>query len=311
MNDAALISRIERAIEQIAPRATIQRVWPLLGGNSANVQACEVALPDGQTRRFVIRIVSDYRRGKHANAAWREFATIGAMYDAGIPVPRPCLLESLTDDVPAPFYVLEFAEGAPELAPADRAAFLSQSASCLASVHRAEITATLRDLLPPLGLSPTRERVADANRLRVHEILAALGTPPSEAHANLPTLCHGDFWPGNLLWRDGELVAVLDWEEAAIGEPLFDVAIARLDLMFILDAEAAEQFTQAYGACAGCDLHNLPYWDLIAALRPIARIEKWAEAYPHLGRSDVTTATMIQAHQAFVARALAAWPPAR
>jgi aminoglycoside phosphotransferase (APT) family kinase protein len=39
-------------------------------------------------------------------------------------------------------------------------------------------------------------------------------------------LLHGDFWPGNALWRDGALVAILDWEDAAIGDPLADVANA-------------------------------------------------------------------------------------
>jgi aminoglycoside phosphotransferase (APT) family kinase protein len=35
---------------------------------------------------------------------------------------------------------------------------------------------------------------------------------------------HGDYWPGNVLWRDGRLVGVIGWEEAAFGDPLADLA---------------------------------------------------------------------------------------
>jgi aminoglycoside phosphotransferase (APT) family kinase protein len=41
---------------------------------------------------------------------------------------------------------------------------------------------------------------------------------------------HGDYWPGNLLWNDGKLAAVLDWEDAERGDPLADIALARLDI---------------------------------------------------------------------------------
>lgn len=39
-----------------------------------------------------------------------------------------------------------------------------------------------------------------------------------------PCLVHGDLWYGNLLMRQGRLSGVLDWELAAIGDPLVDYA---------------------------------------------------------------------------------------
>jgi len=36
--------------------------------------------------------------------------------------------------------------------------------------------------------------------------------PP--AQVSDPVVLHGDYWPGNVLWRDGRLVGVIDWEEA-------------------------------------------------------------------------------------------------
>jgi aminoglycoside phosphotransferase (APT) family kinase protein len=38
------------------------------------------------------------------------------------------------------------------------------------------------------------------------------------------TLCHGDYKPDNVLHADGEILAVIDWERAHIGDPLADLA---------------------------------------------------------------------------------------
>ncbi len=39
-----------------------------------------------------------------------------------------------------------------------------------------------------------------------------------------PTLVHGDYHYGNMLFRGPEVVAVLDWEIAQLGQPLLDLA---------------------------------------------------------------------------------------
>jgi aminoglycoside phosphotransferase (APT) family kinase protein len=308
MESGEFDNRIQRAIHAIAPGAIMRRVWPLLGGNSASVKACEVELSGGEIRRYVIRTPSDYRMTNHADAASREFSVIQSMHAAGLPVQRPCLLEPSTDDSSAPFYVLEYCDGAPELGPADVDGYLTQYAARLAEVHRVNWRDANLSFLPMVDLGTPDDRAVGTTRMRVDDIRRALKTPPAAAHANPHVLCHGDFWPGNLLWRDGKLVAIIDWEECMIGEPLFDLAICRLDLLWIVGADAVAEFTQMYQARTGFDLFNLPYWDLVVSLRPIVSIEDWAKSYPHLGRDDVTSETMIAGHQAFVERALAKWP---
>jgi aminoglycoside phosphotransferase (APT) family kinase protein len=53
----------------------------------------------------------------------------------------------------------------------------------------------------------------------VRERLTA--TKPAERP---PVLVHGDFHYGNMLFRDGRVVALLDWEIAQLGQPLLDLA---------------------------------------------------------------------------------------
>jgi aminoglycoside phosphotransferase (APT) family kinase protein len=49
--------------------------------------------------------------------------------------------------------------------------------------------------------------------------LLAADTPAERA----PTLVHGDYHLGNMLFRGPEVIAVLDWEIAELGQPLLDL----------------------------------------------------------------------------------------
>ena len=62
----------------------------------------------------------------------------------------------------------------------------------------------------------------------VHDaLLPVLGmlAPLFEAWSDLPvTLCQGDFHPLNVIWREQEVAAVIDWEFCGLRPNLFDVA---------------------------------------------------------------------------------------
>ena len=113
---------------------------------------------------------------------------------------------------------------------------------------------------------------------------------------NSSVLLHGDFWPGNILWREGQIVGMIDWEDAALGDPLADVANTRLELLWAFGVEAMWSFTHHYQSLADIDFTNLPYWDLYAALRRIPQIAGW-------GLDDITEKTMRERLRWFVAQA--------
>jgi aminoglycoside phosphotransferase (APT) family kinase protein len=139
---------------------------------------------------------------------------------------------------------------------------------------------------------------------RIREALAAAWPLPQR---NASVLLHGDYWPGNILWRAGKLVAVIDWEDASVGDPLADLAIGRLDLAWIYGVEAMMAFTKHYIALRALDDAALPYWDLCAALR-LARLAGpdlagWAAFYAPYGRHDLTERTIRERYRSFVAQA--------
>ena len=128
----------------------------------------------------------------------------------------------------------------------------------------------------------------------IREALAA-HWPPQRGNGG--TLLHGDLWSGNMVWRDGRLVAVIDWEDAAVGDPLVDLAVTRLEVLWAHGAAAMWTVTKLYQSQTGINLSDLAIWDLCAALRPIPLISGW-------GHSPEEHAAHRAGHQAFVTQAL-------
>lgn len=116
------------------------------------------------------------------------------------------------------------------------------------------------------------------------------------SQSNPSVLLHGDFWPGNILWKNGQLVAVIDWEDARLGDPLADVANSRLEILWAFGSEAMQSFTHQYQSMTCINFTNLPYWDLYAALRPAFKIAVWAA-------DEIAEKAMREKHRWFITQA--------
>ncbi|MEQ8691366.1 MAG: phosphotransferase, partial [Pseudomonadales bacterium] len=88
---------------------------------------------------------------------------------------------------------------------------------------------------------------------------------PATAYTEEPKLLHGDYWPENILWQGDRIAAVLDWEDAAIGDPLSDVAAAGLELRYKFGVQAMHEFTRAYAAHQPLDSRRLALWRIYVA----------------------------------------------
>jgi len=119
------------------------------------------------------------------------------------------------------------------------------------------------------------------------------------ARRNPPALLHGDYWPGNVVWKDGRLAAIIDWEDAAVGDPLADVSNARLEILWAFGSARMEDFIRHYREhMPEIDLTDLPYWDLYAALRLApSKFAGW-------GLGPEKEAIMRERHPEFVEQAL-------
>lgn len=275
---------VQELIQRLAPGARIDQSGPLTGGVSAQVVAVDFTRVDGMSERVVLR-----RRREHAwkpgaaDGVVREHALLGLLHGRGLPVPRPRLV-----DAAAGVIVLDFVAGRGEL-PQEPAAAM---AATLARIH----AATLEGLpeLPVCDDPRPELRAWWAGDPVLEDMLRGRGDFTGAA-----TLLHGDFWPGNLVWRGGEIVAVLDWEDAAVGDPLSDLACARVELACAAGEAVAQEFTAHYLEGTGRDAARLPLWELYVSTAALASMDQWGLAPEVLAaRRSITEAFQRRARAA-------------
>lgn len=297
----------KRLVQQLIPGATLQRVWPLQGGMSAEMIAFEMSLPAGGTKAMVVRCPNS-QSGK---AVVEEFNILSLLQSSGVRVPQPVYLDERGMFFDKPALVMSYMVGEPIYAPTDPIACATQIGAQLAQIHRidssqVDIASLGQQAEDPRARFQRRVAAAAAREIdivrEVADRLTAVWPLPQQ---NKPTLLHGDFWPGNMLWQDGRLVAIVDWEDVTVGDPLEDFAISRFDLYFIFGEAAYQAFTHTYQSLSSLDFSQLPYWDLYAALRLAPLIPEIADGWPELGRPDLTETTIRRAHAAFIEQALA------
>ncbi len=304
---------IARLAQKMIPGSRLLHAWPLSGGISAQMTAFEVLLPDGQRQKMILRQPGgSASRQNPAASAEVEYKILDAAYRLGIAAPAPLHLEPGGEIFALPCFVMEFIDGSPQYAPPDRVDFAHQAAAHLARIHNAEVARLDTSFLPtaPSGCAELSGGPPERPDETLHEseIRRALRAASPVLQKNSSVLLHGDYWPGNLLWRGGRLVAVVDWEDAALGDPLIDLSISRLDMLWIMGEEAMRAFTARYQSLMAIDCACLPYWDLCAALRLVrlagASLKEWAAFFHPFGRFDVTEQTMRRHIEIFIRQAL-------
>lgn len=304
-------------LEQIAQRvktgSTLIHTEALMGGASAQVILLDIRHLNGEMKKYLLRVHSEIDRTRNPHVASHEFKLLAALYAAGLPVPQPHYLDVSGEVFAIPYLVVDYIEGATHYAPQNLPNFLQQSVELLAKIHQ------IKQKLP-LGEGAALDFLSN----RAEHVLWWIGYQPEQLDEELDegplrdtlrglfplnqvnddALLHGDFWAGNLIWQDGKLVGVIDWEDAEIGDPLSDLSIARLDILWAFGQTAMQDFTRAYQTLMPhLDYSNLPQWDLFSALRPANQLAAWAAMWKGYGRSDVTSTTMREAHHWFVQQA--------
>ena len=204
----------------------------------------------------------------------REFQTLALLQKQGIPAPLPVFLDDKGDVLGIPGIVTTFIEGAQVMAPQDSVQWVNEMTSMLARIHSIRCTYKTHDFL----LDADAEAVWFLNSGKVPEFM--LSHPRGEivwkqVRDLVPqkmqvqdSLVHIDYSPGNILWSGDRISAVLDWEEAACGDPAIDVAYMYIHMFLTAPSpDLAGKFVEAYQAATGKQAKNLKLWELAAAVR--------------------------------------------
>ena len=171
----------------------------------------------------------------------REYRFITALQTSDVPVPKTFALGQDDEVLGAPFYIMEYVEGTcfrqaislVELSPARISQIATNMIHTLVAVHEVDLASTgLVDAGKPNGYLQRQIRrwSQQWEKSRTRDLpdmdrLAALlaDRVPVSAHA---ALVHGDYrWDNLLVNAHDDVVAVIDWEMATIGDPFLDLGL--------------------------------------------------------------------------------------
>lgn len=238
---------------------------------------------------------------------------------AALGYPAPAVLSACADPeaLGAAFLVMERKPGRPMLdakrfgvAPALVAAQLRLHDLDAAPVVRATDAAGAGDVITVGGLlADFAARVAGPPFAGLEPAMDWLLAHRPAEPARL-VICHGDFHPGNILVSAGAIAGVLDWPNAVVGDPAYDVAATKalleLTPVEVLGVPAAvrplidvarrlllRRYLAGYRRRRSFDPSTLEYYEAVACMRGLIRVAEVHRAAtrggPAVGRLDASS----------------------
>lgn len=212
----------------------VARSWQRqFGGNARQAFRFDTRSRDGRT---LPRILLSQVAAKHVESdTAHEYAVLAALNGSGVRAPAAVALDADGVVTGSPAIVLERLEGdagaveflrRPDVA--GGRALTEDLALATADLHRFDWQAGgLTAGADPL-VAQIEYWEANFHRHRL-EALPAMAWLFRWLRANVPTcsrlsLVHGDLRPGNFLYRQDRVTALLDWEMAHVGDPAEDIA---------------------------------------------------------------------------------------
>ena len=270
---------------------TVEALSRIPGGASRETYRFD-AIVGGQRRRLILRrdptgsLIDTDRR--------LEFLAFQSFHGRGVPAPEPIVLEADGGALERPFFIMGRIDGGAAASPFQADAYGEHAAalgeqffSILGRIAAADATSLpIAEVAPAPAPEDCWRReldywagVIEADELHPQPIVRAAirrlrSNPPSPAQK--VGVVHGDYRSGNFLHDGaGEIIAILDWEMAHLGDPLEDLAWA-LDPLWrhfdleraggmLPDAEAIAIWERTSGLTL--DPEAFRWWRLFAAVK--------------------------------------------
>jgi aminoglycoside phosphotransferase (APT) family kinase protein len=290
LSESALACFLDAALGSAVPIA----VTPMVGGGS-----CEIFAVDRGLDRWVLRRAPRHASSATAHDVLREFHILDAIKDQPVRIPRPVLSCDDPSVFGGSFYLMERVDGLPvraslpgpwARAPGTHGRALEELIDALVSIHLVDWRQCGLEAMAPRPDYLARQTGRWLDQLASYggrELQPAgdigawldLYRPPEQQ----PALCHGDYKLDNVLFASEPpptLLAVVDWEMAAVGDPLVDLAWALIfhpgpegtmplgrgkEPAFVLESVPdRRQLIERYSEASGRDTASIGWYDIFA-----------------------------------------------
>jgi aminoglycoside phosphotransferase (APT) family kinase protein len=193
-----------------------------------------------------------------------EIRALGAMGAAGLPVPEVLWFDTGGAWLERPFSIARRLPGTADVAdivgtPAAEG-MLEQFIELLGKLHELDPTTAGVDFLG----TPTAGTCAidQVNQFELNFDSQRLEAFPATSYiirwlkkyapeAGRVSIVHGDYRLGNFMHENGEIIALLDWEQVHIGDPVEEIAFMYWSLWTMEPICPLEDFVQRYEAMTG------------------------------------------------------------
>ncbi|MFQ5523665.1 MAG: phosphotransferase family protein [Acidimicrobiia bacterium] len=284
MQDAPLPTEEQLArVREALGAGELRHAQRIEGGLSCTMDV----LADGHSR-MVLRRYGPWYVENGQDVAARETRALELLQRVRVPAPAPLWID--TEGIfGEPAIIVSFVEGAPDLAPRHPFEWAERLAEALVRIHAIGLNDHDREIFQP-GVGEDAKKIQDSPEMILEHplgesLLRRLLDLQTRLVSHTPVFSHADFWPGNTLWKNGDLRAVIDWEYPATADREMDIAYCSLDIRYLGMDRVADHFVAAYREASGEDLPNLDYWEAVALCRPMPDIAIWVPAWVAMGRS--------------------------
>lgn len=226
---------------RVAPRATVTDLRPADGhAGLTYLVSVDNGTEDPTPKNYVLRLAPPGVKRRGNTDVYRQAPLLNALHSAGLPVPAVPFAEAGEEWLGTPFILMEQLPGRTFFHwdphadfgddPQEIGALWRAAVALLPQFHMVEWQRDLpanwetpRTLKADVGYwraiyakAPERAWAEAAERVE-HLLLAQL--PSGEPVG----LFHGDYQPGNILYEQGRITGVIDWELTGIGAQLIDL----------------------------------------------------------------------------------------
>lgn len=260
------------------------------GGWEAYLYKFELSGVDGYEGPLVLRLFPSYN---HPETAEWQAMLHNLIHAEGVRVPKVLFSESDLSILGGSFLVMEFMAGK-TIDPGDDPSILVLTAKTQAQLHRKDGSGISTKILArghSKGSHTFDGRIkwlVDRRKKypSLHEVVQWLiDNRPQEPET--PMIIHGDFHPMNLLVKDGEVNAILDWSGFMVGDPMYGLGWTKA--LFIATAkhetppdvfnQLLEMYTEAYESINPVDHDKVDYYVVFRLVRALVEGKEGQETW--------------------------------